>query len=719
MKGSKVKSYICHAPSPMACSTILNQMGWKSAIFMYSGVEAQGVTSLIVSNNDLTTGKSLLTNEVWCSDAESLKEMESMEDGVALAFEADLDTIPEGDVWHINEPNFTTGIKWVIQDRFWGNTDLEFIVPEPIDADLLSFGPEVFGNPQVSALPIGEHITHVESNLLMNTLPTGEMGFGTTEPGLMHILSKVTQTPVELSWHNDTIDVGGSITIDNCEYDGNEYRVRVIDDGLSIPDFMTLISSISHGHISIGDEVITIEDGDFDNGLSIYQVNEGILCFMAIYKSTSFFYHDISMSNNDLVILDGAIDYIIVNADEKKVIEVAKEHMGDISLGAPPGCINVPLDENIILSGRERLNEGLFDNKTLIGEIVNSIHLLESHGFIMESLRVADIKDALENGDDISELVKNDEPVLREFMNHLSRILGIDIGSGWIKDGFRGQIETLVRNFTVNINAMIGLDIDDYILMNDCMSDLGTKAMAELHDTFCLHDKLEYACEVLDLDFNFPTKEEILDFMEDFVREMSTNLMISVDSYRSLASMLNLVNSARTENYLIVSDKYANESLNKIESMLGFITDYVNEITDGQGVSGSYGDIMKMIGVSREFATGTQESFVDMVVSTFGPDAEDTAREDARAKEIIRMEMGVINSLRESSDIDMDYAVDTMENGGGLLPLMALVASMEDDDTIESNTLKDVLFDIMDASFADVLKEMGFIDNPLFLYPEE
>ena len=719
MKGTTVKSYICNSPSPMACSTILNQMGWSSAFFMFNEPNSNNTTSLIVSTNDLTTGNSLLTNEVWCSDAESLRKMESMEDGVALAFEADLDVIPTDEVWNIDEPKFDSGIKWVIQDRFWSSADVEFIVPEPINNDLLNFGPEVFGNPHVSALPIGEHMVNVNSKFLMNTLPNQGREFSTSEPGLMSIFSHAYNTPVELSWYNDNLDLHGSFTLDSCEYseDGEHMKLEASNYGdLDMFGHITLMSNINNGFITVGDSQIVVKNGVFGDGETIYQGNEQSIAFMSMFKSLCFFYTEALEMSHDLSSLDGVIDYIIINADVDRVVANASSHMKSLNVTSLPGCLDVPISSKVILSARNRIDNGIFQDKTLMGNIINSIHLLESHGFIMESLRVASIMEALKNEEDVTDFIKNDELVLRGFMNSLARILGIDIGSEWVKEDFREQIKDLVGHLMANANAIMKIDIDSYIDMNSALLDAGTHSFIELHNVLCLHDKLKYACEVLGMDFIYPSKSEINGYIDLLMKTISESIGIPMGEYKKLLSMMMLVNRSKVENYIIMDDDIAVGSLNRIERMIESMDNYTIDTLDDDG--SLFDAILDTIDTSREFVNGTEDSFIDVVAGAFGDDAIEVAVADFASKSKIKSEMNVIKALMESSDIDMEYAVESMENGGGMLPIMALVASLEGQDSLEAGALKDVVFDIMDNSFTDVTREMGFIDSPFLSYPE-
>ena len=475
---------------------------------------------------------------------------------------------------------------------------------------------------------------------------------------------------------------------------------------------ITLMSNINNGFITVGDSQIVVKNGVFDDGETIYQGNEQSIAFMSMFKSLCFFYTEALEMSHDLSSLDGVIDYIIINADVDRVVANASSHMKSLNVTSLPGCLDVPISNKVILSARKRIDNGIFQDKTLMGNIINSIHLLESHGFIMESLRVASIMEALKNEEDVTDLIKNDELVLRGFMNSLARILGID-GSEWVKEDFREQIKDLVGHLMANANAIMKIDIDSYIDMNAALLDFGTHSFIELHNVLCLHDKLKYACEVLDMDFIYPSKSEINGYIDLLMKTISKSTGIPMGEYKKLLSMMMLASRSKVENYIIMDDDIAVENLNRIERMLESMDDYTLD-DDGS----LFDAILDTIDTSREFVNGTEDSFINVVAGAFGDDAIEEAVADFARKSKIKSEMNVIKALMESSDIDMEYAVESMENGGGMLPIMALVASLEGQDSLEAGALKDVVFDIMDNSFTDVTREMGFIDSPFLSYPE-
>lgn len=718
MKGMKVKSYICNSSSPMACSLVLKEMGWSSAFFMHNDLSTQKTGSLIVSNSDLTTGDSLLTNEVWCSDAESLKDMESMEEGVVIAFEAELDKIPSNDVWDVDEPNLDEGVKWIVQDRFWSNSDeIEFTVPDILSDSILNYGPEVFGNPKISALPIGEHQVNFKSPL-MNGIMSDDGEVSISDPEIIHVFSHIASVPAEVTWANDNMGLEGSFVVEglshNEELGTMSIKVNSHSD-LSPMECLTLMCSIENGSLSVDGHSMTIEDGYIDGGEhSICSNSEKILCFLAIFKSTVFFFHGTS-HHSDVHVLSNTLDYIIVNGDEEKVIDLAKEHMESIGLASSPGCLNVPLTPEVIFSARKRLDEGLFDENSLIGDLTNCVHLLESHGFIMESLRVAEIINAMNNGYDLEDYIKNDEFVLKEFMEILAEIVEIDIGSGWMKEDFKSQFEHRVRYLMANVTSMLRVGMEDYIESSGAMSDLGTSAFIELNNALVMHDKLEYACDLLDIDFIYPSKDDIEKFTIMFLREMSNILDIPLFEYRKLLTILVMVARSRLDNYFIMDDDVALEHLDKIQKVITSYPDEVNLTTNEYDDDNYMDNVIKFIDLSRELIKGSSDSYVNMVTSTFGEDSEEDAFIDFCKKKSISVDMATVRSLMESSDVDMTYAVETMENGGGLIPLLAIVASQEGEDTLEANTLKDVVFDIMDSSISDELVEKGFIDSPFLV----
>ena len=215
------------------------------------------------------------------------------------------------------------------------------------------------------------------------------------------------------------------------------------------------------------------------------------------------------------------------------------------------------------------------------------------------------------------------------------------------------------------------------------------------------------------MDFIYPSKSEINGYIDLLMKTISESIGIPMGEYKKLLSILMLDSNSKVENYIIIDDDIAVENLNRIERMLESIDNYTLD-DDGS----LFDAILDTIDTSREFVNGTEDSFIDVVAGAFGDDAIEEAVADFARKSKIKSEMNVIKALMESSDIDMEYAVESMENGGGMLPIMALVASLEGQDSLEAGALKDVVFDIMDNSFTDVTREMGFIDSPFLSYPE-